>query len=164
MTVSSDTATSKPLTGRRLAVYIIAGFAIILTANITLAVFAVGSWSGLLARNGYVASQDFGKLLAKARRQAARGWTSRFTAIDGNLRFAVSDADGTPVTGLKLRLRMGRPVHERDDFEVPLIAAPGGYIATAKLAPGQWRAQIYSVDDQLAYKRDFRLSIAAPGG
>jgi len=164
MSISSGAKASKPLTGRRLALIIGGGFAVILTANITLAVFAVESWSGLLARNGYVASQDFNKLLAKARLQAARGWTAKLQVVGDNVRIEVSDASGAPVTGLQLRLHMGRPVHEKDDFEVLMVAEQGGYVAPATLAPGAWRAQVISVDDTIAYNAKFRVQVAAPAG
>lgn len=164
MTGTGSPKQSKPFTGRRMAAYLVGGFGVIVTANLTLAGFAVTSWTGLTARNGYVASQDFNKVLAKARRQAARGWKAQLRTTPSGLLFEINDPTGAPVTGLALRVRLGRPVHERDDFEVPLVAVPGGYTAAAQLAPGAWRARVFSVDDKVAYRSQFRLRIAAPGG
>ena len=66
----------KEFTGRHMLAIIVSFFGVIIAVNMTLVYFAVQSWSGLVVKNSYVASQKFNKTLEKAALQRARGWTS----------------------------------------------------------------------------------------
>ena len=65
--------------------------------NVTMAVLAGHSWTGLVVKNSYVASQHFNEDLVEARRQAARGWTSKLVYGDRHFAFTLKDRSGQPV-------------------------------------------------------------------
>ncbi len=60
-------------------------FGTIIAVNVTLAVYANRSWTGLVVENSYVASQHFNELLAEQRQQAELGITATLKAEGGSL-------------------------------------------------------------------------------
>ena len=65
---------TRPFTGRHMAIIIISFFAVIIAVNLTMAYFARSSWTGLVVKNSYVASQSFNRDAEIARQQQALGW------------------------------------------------------------------------------------------
>ncbi|MGE3830257.1 MAG: FixH family protein, partial [Parvibaculaceae bacterium] len=71
------TASEWRVTGRFVFVLLVAFFGVIIAVNVTMAVFASRTWTGLVVENGYVASQHFNSELEQLRRQDKLGWTQR---------------------------------------------------------------------------------------
>ena len=118
-------------------------FGTIISVNLTLAIFANTSWSGLVVENSYVASQHFNELTAERTAQAGRGWTAETAYSDGVFRVDLRDAGSRPLPGALVAATIGRPATERDDRTVRLTPLrSGGYGVTTELAPGIWEAQI----------------------
>jgi len=136
-------AESKPLTGRKVLVIMVAGFAVVLAANLTLMFAATGSFPGLVVPNSYVASQVFDR---KTAAQRALGWTASAEYAAGLLTVTMTGHDGAPVTGIGVAALVGRPAADRDDVRLELVepaGAPlGTYAAALDLAPGMWRIAI----------------------
>ena len=83
----------KPLTGRKVLVIILAGFAIIIAANLSLAVSAIATNPGLEVRNGYIASQKFER---RRELQDSLAWKASALYEDGFLVVEIVAADGVP--------------------------------------------------------------------
>jgi nitrogen fixation protein FixH len=135
-------AMTRPLTGRRVLAIALAAFGVILAANITMSVYAVRSFSGLVVPNSYVASQSFD---ARRDAQQALGWDLALGYADGALTLALSDAAGRPVRPEVLEVSVGRPTTTRDDRALALEPMPEGYGAGVDLAPGSWRVEIVAL-------------------
>lgn len=135
-------------TGRHMAMIMVAFFGVIITVNGYMAYVATTSWSGIMARNGYVASQDFNALKAKQRRQDSLGIQSRLLYGDEGMVFSLWDRKGAPLEGFKISLRVGRPSHNRVDRTVALEETePGVYRYKLDLDAGQWNAEVIAEND-----------------
>ena len=134
-------------TGRHMLFIMIGFFGTTITVNIVLAVLATQSWTGLVVKNSYVASQQFNGSLSEARKQNLLGWRSTVFYRAGRLTVDLDEKSGNAVTGMRLRVEIGRPIHEREDRTVELTEKDIGlYTATAKLKPGAWSVTIFARD------------------
>jgi nitrogen fixation protein FixH len=145
-------STGRPLTGRRVFAIAAVCFALVLAPNLVMAWFAVSTFSGLVVDNSYVASQGFDR---DRTAQETLGWTFRVeSGEDGILRLGFVDAEGQAVHPETLEVVVGRPTTARADLRLDLQRAPGGYVAAADLAPGNWIVMVAaSAPDGTAYRR-----------
>ncbi|WP_193337255.1 FixH family protein [Devosia beringensis] len=130
--------TSKPFTGRHMLLISIAFFAVVIAANLTMAISSARTWTGLVVTNSYVASQNFQTVQDTIARQVAAGWTLQVSYADGLVRFAALDGDGAPLalTGVSAFLR--RPVGGHDDTTIALHLQDNQYVAAIDLPAGVW--------------------------
>lgn len=157
--------TQREFTGRHMLAVILAFFGVVIAANAVLAVVAAGSWTGLIVRNGYVASQRYNEVLADAREQRLLGWRSELEGGPGGLVFKIKDTTGRPLPGLAVAARLGRPTNENEDRTVDLEEQGGGlYAAAGGLAPGAWNVEVTARDGAgRHYRRIFRLWVRQDG-
>lgn len=142
----------------------VAFFGVIFAVNLTMAVIAGRSWTGLVVKNSYVASQEFNGELAKARAQKAHGWTTHLTYRESVLSFEIAGADGAPVNNAIVHARIGRPAYEKEDYTVEFARQGRGvYISRDPLKPGLWMLTIEADDGDFHYRRDARLYVNAAG-
>jgi len=155
----------REFTGRHMLAAIIAFFAVVIGANAVLAVVAAGSWTGLVARNGYVESQHYSEVLADAARQELLGWRSDLEADADGVVFKITDATGRPLPGLAVAARLGRPTNEAEDRAVELDDRGDGlYAADGGLAAGAWNVEVTARDGAgRHYRRIFRLWVREDG-
>jgi nitrogen fixation protein FixH len=134
---------TRTFTGWHMAAITISFFAVIIAVNLTLAVFASTSWTGLVVANSYVASQSFNRDAAIAKQQQALGWQMNL-AVDRSLaKIAILDRDGLPMTGLNIRAVLQRPTDEAGDQILKLNEADAGiYLAHTPIGSGVWVADI----------------------
>lgn len=155
--------TGKRFTGLHMLGVVCGFFAVVIAANAALAFYAMGSWSGLVVENSYVASQNYNSVLDDARAQRALGWTSRLEPRAGALEFTLNDNKGHPIAGATVEAELARPANSAEDRKVALVEQNGGhYVHRGKLAAGLWNASI-SVTDTAGrrYRQDFRLNVRA---
>ncbi len=118
-------------------------FGTIITVNMTLAVFAAKTWTGLVVQNSYVESQKFNAVTEAREQEAALGWKARLGYGEEMLKVDLHDAEGNPVHGAQVRAKVGRPAHENDDRQLEFTRdGNGAYDAATQLAPGLWQADI----------------------
>lgn len=160
-----------PITGRQVLIAMVLFFAVIIAANMAMLTAALQSWGGLVVKNSYVASQRFTKDVSAAQAQPIQRWSLTLTqqaaeagAAPTPAMLKLADADGAPLTGLAVRLAVGRPTHERDDRVLTLTEiAPGLYQASEALAPGAWRAEvIVAAAEGRDQRRTVRFSAPRP--
>ena len=111
-----------PFTGRKVLIFTVAAFGIVLAANLTLAISAVRTFPGLEVKNSYVASQNFD---TDRTAQLALGWEiEAWIGSDSRLNLSVAKADGSPAEVVGLDAIFGRATHTRDD-QVPAFVRDG---------------------------------------
>lgn len=151
-------------TGRHMLFVMIAFFGVIVAVNITMAVLAGQTWTGLVVKNSYVASQHFNEDLAVAKAIKARGWKSSLRYADGTLSFTLKDPDGAPVVVNNLAVNYGRPAFEQADQTARLQYESGGvYRTDVRLAPGVWALRISGGRGDKSYRRDSRITVREDG-
>ena len=92
----SSAQKQKVFTGWHMLAIMIAFFGVIIAVNLTMAFYANSSWTGLIVKNSYVASQTFNERAAEGRAQAALGWNGDLIVEDGAITSRLTDASGTP--------------------------------------------------------------------
>jgi len=131
-----------PLTGWHALALVGAFFAVIVSVNIVMALYATRTFPGLVVKNSYVASQNYNETLAAARAQAASGLAGEIGQEGGIVAFRIAGPDGAAIHSLTVRAHVGRPANTRQDIELELIEAGDGYRAPGPLAPGRWEVDI----------------------
>lgn len=153
---------SKQFTGRHMLFAMLAFFGVIIIVNLTMAAFASRSWTGLVVKNSYVASQAFNRELEQAKLQAARGWTGDITYSGGAVILSLTDKAGQPVLLDASVARIGRPAYEQEDHRVEMVHQGNGvYHAKDTLAPGIWQVSVRGTSSQGDYRLDSRLVVKA---
>lgn len=125
--------------GRRMLVFAVAMFALVIGVNLWLAREAVGTFPGLETDNSYVASQAFDRERAA---QAALGWTVSPDYDCRELTLLIQGRDGSPARVRKLSATVGRPTHVREDQTPDFIFDGRVFRAPVTLAPGTWNIHI----------------------
>jgi nitrogen fixation protein FixH len=141
-------------------------FGTIVAVNAVLAVFASGTWTGLVVKNSYVASQHYNEKLEAADRQAARGWTGRLSYEQGRLAFRLDGPDGAPILAERVSAEIGRPAHESRDHTLELArTGPGRYAAPDDLEAGLWQVTVRAERaGEPDWHLTYRLSVPAADG
>ncbi|HQY73418.1 MAG TPA: FixH family protein [Aestuariivirga sp.] len=134
---------TRPFTGRHMAIIIISFFAVIIAVNLTMAYFARSSWTGLVVKNSYVASQSFNRDAEIARQQQALGWQMTLKVKREAVQFTVLDRDNQAMAGLRIRAVLQRPTDEAGDQHLKLRESGAGiYRTDAVIGGGVWVADI----------------------
>ncbi len=151
----------KPFTGHHMLAIVCAFFTIVIVANGTMAYFASSSWTGLVVKNSYVASQKYNAHLQSARDQLEIGWTSRLEYDSSRLDFRLLDRSGHPISGAQVSASLERPVGTSEDVKIAFIeVVPGTYRSEATLGSGSWNATVIArQNDKPDYTQIFRLSV-----
>lgn len=123
------------ITGRKVAVFTVAAFGLIIAVNLTMAVLANRTFPGLEVENSYVASQQFNDA---ALAQRALGWTAQADYAGGVLTVDIRDRDGMAAQVERIDALVGWATSTRDDFR-PVFTRDGSrFAAPAELVPGNW--------------------------
>lgn len=140
----------KPLTGRKVALMMCSGFAVIIAVNLTLAFQAVVTFPGLEVKNSYVASQSFDKDRAA---QLALGWDVAVQVQNGVLRLSIAQ-DGRPLAPTIRSAVFGRATSVAQD-QFPAFKFDGvAYVAPVEMAAGNWNLRLVAVaEDGTEFKQ-----------
>jgi nitrogen fixation protein FixH len=130
---------SKEFTGRHMLFIMLAFFGTVIAVNLVMATFARTSWTGLVVKNSYVASQEFNEKAAAGRAQAARNWKPVFKLQPGTVSFSLSDSAGALISLNTVKVNFRRPAYEAEDFSINL-ARQGDhtFAARASIRDGIW--------------------------
>lgn len=159
MDVTHDNA--RPFTGRKMLLSVVAFFGVIIAVNMVLLTFALENDNGLVAKNGYVASQNFNTMMAEARAQEKLGWRATVDYSPGVVEMRYADASGAPLGGLDIAGRVGRPVTNHDDREVAFVETESGlYRMQTELGAGAWEIDVTARDGAgNAFRRIMRFTV-----
>lgn len=136
---------TKPLTGTKVFLMLVAFFGIVIGVNVTMMKLAIATLPGTDVDSPYAAGLTYDREISAAQDQAARKWKVSAhieRRANGNavLQVKARDATGQPLTGLKFGGRLERPTDKRADLAVELAEAAIGIYRgnAASVAPGQW--------------------------
>jgi len=155
-------ARNRELTGRHVLMIMLAFFGVIIAVNLTNAFLASRSWTGSVAENTHVASQQFNAKAAEARAQAALGWKSRLSIADGKISYWLTDAAGKPIRAKTATANVRRPTYASEDQSVALTLQPDGALAApVHLRDGLWSIEILAdVGLEAPYRDTRRLTLS----
>lgn len=138
MKTVKDTA----FTGKHMLFIMLAFFAVVFTANMTMVYHASHSWTGLVVKNAYVASQQFNTETA-AREKTEAGVKIVASYNESILRLQFLDDAGNALSATAVAVTLGRPTHEGEDQRLDLVSeGQGKYMVRQALAPGVWSGQV----------------------
>lgn len=151
MTDQAHLKDQRPFTGKHMLIIMLSFFGVIIIVNLTMATLATKSWTGLVVKNGYIASQHFNKNQQAHEKLVAAGWQSSLDYNNGIFTLtllknskALTNCD---VTGL-----LNRPVHENDNQRLMFKYTDAGsqlgsgqYIAHNQLQPGRWNLEVQAL-------------------
>ncbi|SMC82732.1 FixH family protein [Rhizobium sp. RU36D] len=133
-------------TGWHMLAVMVAFFGVIISVNMLMAYYATSTWSGLVVKNTYVASQEFNGKAAGIRAMLATGIRGTLTVENGEIAYALTLEDGKAVEADAVTAHFKRPVGEHQDFIAPLLpAADGRYAARHEVLPGDWIVEIMAM-------------------
>lgn len=125
-------------TGWHMLTIMVAFFGTIVTVNVLMAYLASSSWSGMLSKNTYVASQDFNKNTARAREWVKEGFKGDLAVEGGMVRYRL-DGPADVLAGIDHVVAIfHRPVGDKQDFSIKLMREHDQFSAAAPLAAGPW--------------------------
>jgi nitrogen fixation protein FixH len=152
--------TSRQFTGRQMLMIMLVFFGTVVSVNMTMVYFATHSWTGLVVKNSYVASQEFNATTAKLE-QAAADVHSVIAYKGGKLIVSLTDSSGHAVSASNMKLKLGRPAHEGDDHVIVLTKRENGtFCADHVLAKGQWSGVVTAdVVGHRQWQRPLRLIV-----
>lgn len=154
-------AGGREFTGRHMFVAVVAFFFVIIAVNLLMAGLATRSWSGLVVKNSYVASQSFNEAVAAKRRQDQLGWRGKFAANGTEIGYRLTSRSGEPVVASMIQLTFRRPAYEAEDHIVTLRKGQDGTFSVRhRLADGIWVVEVLAdTDADKAWRESFRVSI-----
>ncbi|MFT4116430.1 FixH family protein [Bradyrhizobium sp.] len=136
---------SKPLTGTKVFLMLVAFFGVVIGVNVTMMKLAIATLPGTDVDSPYAAGLTYDREISAAQDQAARKWQinahiERRADGGATLQVDARDAAGRPMSGLKFGGRLERPTDKRADLAVELTEAGIGIYRgnAAFVAPGQW--------------------------
>ena len=135
----------RPVTGRRVLVWLLAFFGVVIGINGAMMALAIVTMPGLETEKPYQAGIGYNAQIESARAQAARRWKvashiDRDAGGRASVRVEAHDRDGAPLTGLAVTMRLARPTDQHADRIISLTeTGNGGYLGeTQDVAPGVW--------------------------
>ncbi|MDA9402811.1 FixH family protein [Bradyrhizobium sp. CCBAU 45389] len=136
---------SKPLTGTKVLLMLVAFFGLVIGVNVTMMKLAIATLPGTDVDSPYAAGLTYDREISAAQDQAARKWQvsahiERRTDGGAAIQVEARDASGQPIPGLKFGSRLERPTDKRADLQIELAEAGIGVYRgnAASVAPGQW--------------------------
>lgn len=162
--MSASSTTQKEFTGKHMLAIMIAFFSVIIAVNLLMATLANTSWTGLVVKNTYVASQEFNRKAQEGRAQAELGWQPRLEIAGGEVRYAMLDRAGHPIAMTSVTMTFRHPAYDKKDVTLTLAPAAGGAFTVDHLpTDGLWIVDV-EADAGLSHPyRDIRRVTIAGG-
>jgi nitrogen fixation protein FixH len=154
----STAQSGKGFTGWHMLAIMLAFFGTIITVNFTMAWLASSSWSGMLSKNTYVASQDFNKNAARARAWLSQGFGGDVTVAAGVVRYRLEGPADVLARVDHVEAAFHRPVGDRQDFTVRLMREGTTFTASLTPAEGPWIVDFAAIDgDEVVFHQILRI-------
>ncbi len=141
--------TKKKITGFHVTLMFMAFFGVIMAVNFLMASLALGSFSGTVVDNSYVASQKYNEWLEESRQEAAHGWiVGEPKRTDDKLQLSVLDAEGAALSDPKISAIAYHPVGQTEAINLTFTENAGGlYQSNEALPAGRWKLKISISED-----------------
>ncbi len=135
--------TASQRTGRKVFALFLLGFGVIISVNMGLLYFALGSWPGLETKNAYSAALGFD---VRRKAQESLNWVVASDYQDGEIVITVRDGKNTSVPLKDLNIIVGRATRDDQDRVVEMDGFADSYRGDTVLSPGNWQVRIHAVD------------------
>lgn len=157
-------AQERKFTGTHMVLIMVAFFGVIISVNVFMAIQASSTWTGLVVKNSYVASQKFNTELKAANAQRAAGYNSQVSYAGKVLQITMHGRTGQLLALSDAKVEIGRPAFEQADKTYQLAGSgQGAYMLDVELAPGVWAITVTGRVGQDDYRRDLRLLVGEDG-
>lgn len=145
-------------TGWHMAAIMAAFFGTIISVNVLMAYLASSSWSGMLSKNTYVASQDFNRNAARSRAWIRQGLKGVLSIEGGMLNYRL-EGPAEILAGIDhVEAVFHRPVGDKQDFSMKLVRQDGQFSAPGALADGPWIVDLAAMrGSELVYHQAERI-------
>lgn len=151
----------RPFTGWHMLTIVVLFFGTIFSVNFYMAYLAFDSWTGLVVKNSYVASQEFNERLSASRAQAALEWQTDLTYRGGTLYFYLNEKNGTPLLTDKVIIDLSRAIGTSEDRVLELVPEGLGYAVSHDIPRGAWNVIIRAtIPGFPGYEYRARLQVA----
>lgn len=150
--------------GKHMLAAMVSFFGVIIVVNFTMAMLASGSWTGLVVKNSYVASQKFNESLSNAKAQQHAGYRSDVSYNDGQLLIVLKEKSESVLSVSDLTVEIGRPAFEQADRIHTLKSGTNdAFRLMVELDPGVWALKIFGEIEGNKYRRDIRMFVDSKG-
>lgn len=130
-------------TGWHMLAIMVVFFAVVIAVNLFMASRALGSFSGTVVHNSYVASQQYNNWLAEGRRQQALGWAvTAVRSADGHIIAEVRDRAGAAITGITITGRADHPLGQATTIALHFAADGERWRSVDPLPQGRWSLRL----------------------
>lgn len=150
MNLETKNQKKSQFTGWHFLFSIVGFFGVIITANLTMAYFAIDTFSGLETEDAYRKGRDYNETLQAAKRQEALGWREEISLVSSgsgvgaahHITVILKGAEAE--TGLKATLLVRRPATNSDDQLIALVeTTPATFEGVVKsLGLGRWKVSL----------------------
>jgi len=154
----------RELTGRKVLVWLVASFGVVLAVNIYFIVIAVKTFRGEDEQKPYLQGVEYNQTIARRAEQEKLGWKAAIGATrlpTGAVRVAVTlkQANGAPETNVSLTGELRHPADETRDRPMRLLeASPGEYVAELSgVKMGAWDVIVTTQAQQSPFEASRRL-------
>jgi len=164
MSMENELKSEFRFTGKHMLALMLTFFGIIVVVNFYMATMASKSWTGLVVKNSYVASQQYNGELERASEQKARGWHSDVGYGAGQLVLTLRDKDNKIIPFESVQAEVGRPAYEQQDRVIQFLPlSTGRNKIMLQLEKGLWSVRITGLADGQTYRRDIRMYVDGSG-
>jgi len=134
---------TRGFTGWHMTGLLVAMFAIVIAVNFVMAGYAIGTFSGTVVDNSYVASQRFNGWLAEARAQRRLDWTVDATLQPGRIVVVTARAPRGPMRDAAVTVLATHPLGRLPQQGLTFRQdGAGRFVATRALPAGRWLLRI----------------------
>lgn len=139
MPMNASSTPDRPFTGRHMALIMVCFFGVVIAVNLFMARLAGSSFSGVVVKNSYVASQNYNRWLAEARAEQKLGWQAQASrAADGRVVISLS---GVPA-GAQVSADAWHPLGRAPDHVLHFAPAGDGFRSREAIPAGRWRLRL----------------------
>ena len=133
---------TKELQGKHVLIACLGFFGVIFAVNGMFLYSALSTYTGVVAQEPYRKGLHYNDRIAAGVEQDQLGWSHEVVLTGNTLSVLLTNADGKPVSGLRLTGTFGRPSTNRHDIVLRFSEEqPGRYTATLdSIEPGTWLA------------------------
>jgi nitrogen fixation protein FixH len=127
-------------TGWHMTAILVTFFGVVITVNLVMAHYAIGTFGGTVVDNSYVASQNYNRWLAAAEQQSRLGWKATLS-LDSSRRLQVkADKAGMPISGLTISGVAAHPLGRVPPISLNFTkASMDTFFAQQPLPKGRWK-------------------------
>ncbi|NBC37476.1 hypothetical protein GTZ99_13050 [Novosphingobium sp. FSY-8] len=132
-------------TGRHMAIIMVAFFGVVIAVNVYMASLATSTFSGVVVKNAYDASQEFNVWLDEAAKEKALGWSAKVERrADGRVAVTLKGSDAAAIpSDAALSGEAWHPLGQEADRVVSFRRqADGSFVSFDALPAGRWRLRL----------------------